>query len=109
MKQIPFDQANKALPLPTGDTLHFFQDQISGKIVMKWELSPEEIAKVVETGHIYTTQMPGMTSKPEVEITWRETTKEEAALINEAAKRVEVMERREKRSRKPNAKIVKLK
>ncbi len=82
MTPIQFNEANKNIELPNGETLHFFQDGITGKLILKWQLTPEELAQVAETGTIYTSQIPGATAEPLTEISWRETTEKEAEIIN---------------------------
>lgn len=109
MKPIKFEQCNRHLDFPNGQSLDFFQDEISGKVIMLWQLTDEEKAQVAETGQLYVSQVLGETAVPMLEVPFREITDEERTAIELRRKRAKVQADREKRSRKPNAKLIKLK
>ena len=108
MKPIKFNECNKHLDFPNGECLDLFQDELTGKVIMLWELDEEERARIAETGQLYISQVLGQTAVPMLEVPFRELTDEERAAIETKRKRGNVLQNRQARN-KPNAKLVKLK
>jgi hypothetical protein len=109
MTPIKFNECNKHLDFPNSQSLDFFQDELTNTVIMLWQLTPEEASKIAETGQLYISQVFGQTAVPMLEVPFREITDDEKAAIELQRKKDKVEADREKRSRKPNAKIVKLK
>ena len=109
MQPIKFEQANKHLDFPNGESLDFFQDELTGKVIMLWQFTPEEMEKFIATGQLYISQVLGNTAVPMLEVPFRDYTDEEKQQVDEIKKRIKVLQDREERSRKPNAKRVALK
>lgn len=76
---------------------------------MLWQFTPEEIAAISETGQLYISQVLGQTAVPMLEVLFRDITDEERAQIEKLQKQARFLENREKRSRRPNAKVISLK
>ena len=108
MKPIKFEQCNKHMDFPNGESLDFFQDQLTGKGIMLWQFDEEERKQIADSGQLFISQVLGQTAVPMLEVPFREITDEERGLIETARKKVGVQMAQEQRN-KPNAKRVKLK
>lgn len=107
MQPIKFEQANRHLDFPNGESLDFFQDELTGKVIMLWQFDEEERKQIAETGQLYISQVLGQTAVPMLDVSFREITYDEKKQIEAQRKRAAVQQNKEAR-RKPNAKLVKL-
>lgn len=107
MQPIKFEQANRHLDFPNGESLDFFQDELTGKVIMLWQFDEEERKQIAETGQLYISQVLGQTAVPMLDVPFREITDDEKKQIEAQRKRAAVQQNKEAR-RKPNAKLVKL-
>lgn len=108
MQPINFPQANKHLEFSGGQKLDFFRDELTETIIMLWQFTPEELAKIAETGQIYISQKLGDTAFPMLEVPFREITDEERGEIEKKRKQAKVLEGKQNRRPKSNAKLIKL-
>lgn len=119
MKPTKFEQCNRHLDFPNGESLDFFQDELTNKVIMLWQFDDEERARIAETGQLYISQVLGQTAVPMLDVPFREITDDEKAAIElqrkkaiaeavATSKKIKVMEGKIARN-KPNAKRVKLK
>ena len=109
MKPIKFEQCNRHIDFPNGESLDFFQDELTNKVIMLWQFDDEERARIAETGQLYISQVLGQTAVPMLDVPFREITDEEKAAIELQRKREKVLADKEARKRRPNAKRVSLK
>lgn len=108
MKPIKFEQCNKHLDFQNGESLSFFQDELTGKVIILWQFDEEERARIAETGQLFISQVLGETAVPMMDVPFRELSEQEKELIALARKKVGVQMKQEQRN-KGNAKRVKLK
>jgi len=108
MKPIKFEQSNRHLDFPNGQSLDFFQDELTGKVVMLWEFDEEERARIAESGQLFISQVLGETAVPMLDVPFRDITDEERAAIELHRKKAKVQADQANRT-KSNAKRVKLK
>lgn len=109
MKPIKFEQCNKHMDFPNNESLDFFQDELSGKVIMLWQFDEEERQRIAETGQLFISQVLGQTAVPMLDVPFREVTEEERVQIEKQRKQVRMLQERARRSSQPNAKRVKLK
>ncbi len=81
MQPTKFEQCNRHLDFPNGESLDFFQDDLSGKVIMLWQFDEEERKRIADTGQLYISQVLGQTAVPLLEVPFREITDEERAEI----------------------------